>query len=87
MHTRGASNGPQSAKSRRTYNTRCYPTCGRKDTTAAAECIGTPVVLLLGAGVSGFQCKVIAVDVRYVGWQVLFPEGRVDELSIAGGSL
>ena len=45
------------------------------------------VVLLLAAGVLGFQCEVLAVDVCYVCWQVLLPEGRVKELSTVGTSL
>ena len=43
------------------------------------------IVLLLVAGVFGFQCQVVAVGVSYVGRQVLLPEGG--ELPTAGGSL
>ena len=44
-------------------------------------------VVLLLAGVLGFQCEVLAVSVCYVCWQVLLPEGRVKELSTVGTSL
>ena len=40
------------------------------------------IVLLLAPAVLGFQCQVLAVGVRYVGGQVLLPEGRVEKLPV-----